>query len=165
MYKSIDHALYQSFRIKATLIMDKSNAATIAEWIKSKGVVDRSRSGLSQHDWHANSAMILSRAKEVLNNIEWSLINAMYGYDLSGIVDLTSYILSKTDDLTILECDALLEHLFLRKIKQPDIQDRFDWSKGKLHRKLTKVKRVVNQIHNECIIKLETDMGSIVSKN
>lgn len=164
-WESVDEILCQAFFIKNTLIMGKSNSARIEEWIKSKGVIDRCCSGLSQHDWHANSAMILWRAQEVLNDVEWSLIKAQYGYDLSGIVDLTNYILSKTDDLTILECDTLLEHLFLHKIKQPDIQDRFDWSKGKLHRKLIKVKRVINQIYNDCIVKLEEDISSIICNN
>ena len=86
MYTSIDHMLCEVFFIKNTLIMGKSNSARIEEWIKSRGVVDRSESGLSQHDMHANSSMLLTRVERILNDIEWTLINAEYGYNLSGMI-------------------------------------------------------------------------------
>lgn len=171
MYRSIDDMLCESFFIKNTLIMGKSNSARIEEWIKSRGVVDRSKSGLNQHDIHANSVIILSRAKLILNDVEWSLVNAHYGNDLSSIIDLTNFITSNTSGLTLLECDALLEHLFLpksmlkqRKVRQIDIQDRFNWSKGRLFRKMVKVKKQVNKLYNDCITKLEIDMEELLSK-
>lgn len=171
MYRSIDDMLCESFFIKNTLIMGKSNSARIEEWIKSRGVVDRSKSGLSQHDIHANSVIILSRAKLILNDVEWSLVNAHYGNDLSSIIDLTNFITSNTSGLTLLECDALLEHIFLpksmlkqRKVRQIDIQDRFNWSKGRLFRKMVKVKKQVNKLYNDCITKLEIDMEELLSK-
>lgn len=171
MYESIDHMLHQVFHIINTLIIGESNIARIEEWIKTRGVVDRCESGLSQHDYHANSVIILSRAKLILNDVEWSLLNAHYGNDLSGIVDLTNFITSNTSGLTMLECDALLEHLFLpkdlhkqRKMRQIDIQDRFNWSKGQLFRKMTKVRKQVNKLYNDCITKLEIDMEELLSK-
>lgn len=171
MYTSIDQMLCETFFIKNTLIMGKSNSARIEEWIKSRGVVDRNKSGLSQHDIHANSVIILSRAKLILNDVEWSLVNAHYGNDLSGIIDLTNFITSNTSGLTLLECDALLEHLFLpksmlkqRKVRQIDIQDRFNWSKGRLFRKMVKVRKQVNRLYNDCITKLEIDMEELLSK-
>lgn len=165
MYESIDDMLCEVFYIKNTLIMGKSNSARIEEWIKSKGVIDRGTSGLTQHDLHANSAMILSRVENILNDIEWTYIQAEYGYDLSGIIDLTNYIVARTNGLSRLEIDTLLEYLFVGQIKQSAMQDKFNWSKGTLYRKIRRIKLVINRLHNDCIIKLETKMESYLSKN
>ncbi|PIT41854.1 hypothetical protein BHC43_00325 [Snodgrassella alvi] len=165
MYESIDDMLCEVFYIKNTLIMGKSNSARIEEWIKSKGVIDRGTSGLTQHDLHANSAMILSRVENILNDIEWTYIQAEYGYDLSGIIDLTNYIVARTNGLSRLESDTLLEYLFVGQIKQSTMQDKFNWSKGKLYRKIRRIKLVINRLHNNCIIKLESKMESYLSKN
>lgn len=165
MYESIDDMLCEVFYIKNTLIMGKSNSARIEEWIKSKGVIDRGTSGLTQHDLHANSAMILSRVANILNDIEWTLIKAEYGYDLAGIIDLTNYIVASTNGLNRLESDTLLEYLFVGQIKQSAMQDKFNWSKGKLYRKIRRIKLVINRLHNDCIIKLESKMESYLSKN
>lgn len=153
--QTVDEILCQAFFIKNTLILGKSNSARIEEWIKSKGVAGGCHSGLSQHEQHAGSAMILKRAESVLNDIEWALVQAEYGYDLSGIVDLTKYVLLKAPSLQPLECDALLEYLFLKNRTYRQLQDKFDWSKGRLHRKLRQVKRPINYLFNECIKKLE----------
>ena len=128
MYTSIDHMLCEMFFIKNTLIMGKSNSARIEEWIKSRGVVDRSKSGLSQHDMHANSSMLLTRVERILNDIEWTLINAEYGYNLSGIIDLTNYVLARDSYIQPLECDTLLEYLFTRN-------------------KTSHVKTIINKLH------------------
>lgn len=165
MYQSVEHMLCEVFFIHNTLIMGKSNSARIEEWIASKGVSDRCTTGLNQHDLHANSAMILSRIERTLNDIEWILVNAEYGHDLSGIVDLTKYVLSKTNGLAIEESDVILEYLFTRKPSQMAIQDRFNWSKGKLYRKIDRVKRVINKLHCDCIGKLELALNTLISKN
>lgn len=158
-WESVDEILCQAFFIKNTLIMGKSNSARIEEWIKSKGVVDRCCSGLSQHDWHANSAMVLCRVENILNDIEWTLIKAEYGYDLSGIIDLTSYVLDRDSYIQPLECDALLEYLFIQNKTYRQLQDKFDWGSQKLNRKLSHVKSIINKLHYECIEKLEIKMG------
>ena len=158
MYESIDDMLCEVFYIKNTLIMGKSNSARIEEWIKSKGVIDRGTSGLTQHDLHANSAMILSRVENILNDIEWTLIKAEYGYDLSGIIDLTNYILRKDSYIQPLECDALLEYLFIRNRTNSQLQDKYDLSAPKLNRKIRHVKIIINKLHYDCISKLEEQM-------
>lgn len=157
MYESIDHMLCEAFYIKNKLIIGKSNSARIEEWIKSKGVLDRMESGLSTHDLHANSAMILNRVEAILNDIEWTLIQAEYGYDLSGIIELTNYVINKAPSIQLLECDTLLEYLFLKNRTYTQLQDKFNWSKGRLHRKLNQIKRPINYLHNECIKKLEVN--------
>lgn len=160
MYESIDHMLCEAFYIKNKLIIGKSNSARIEEWIKSKGVLDRMESGLSTHDLHANSAMILNRVEAILNDIEWTLIQAEYGYDLSGIIDLTNYILQKDGYIKPLECDALLEYLFIRNKTYRQIQDKFDWGTQKLNRKLNHIRTIINKLHYECIEKLELKMNN-----
>jgi hypothetical protein len=159
MYKSIDHMLCEAFYINNKLIIGKSNSARIEEWIKSKGVVDRVSSGLNQHDLHANSTMILTRVSNILNDIEWMLIKAEYGYDLSGIIDLTNYVLNRDSYIQPLECDALLEYIFIRNKTYIQLQDKFDWGAQKLSRKLAHVKSIINKLHYECIEKLEIKMG------
>lgn len=162
MYESIDDMLCEVFYIKNTLIMGKSNSARIEEWIKSKGVIDKGTSGLTQHDLHANSAMILSRVENILNDTEWTLIKAEYGYDLSGIIDLTNYILRKDSYIQPLECDALLEYLFIRNRTFRQLQDRFNWGAQKLNRKLKHIRTIINKIHYECIEKMEIKMSDIL---
>lgn len=165
MYESIDHMLCEVFYIKNKLIIGKSNSARIEEWIKSKGVLDRMESGLSTHDLHANSAIILNRVEAILNDIEWTLIQAEYGYDLSGIIELSIYVLARINGIILLECDTILEYLFVKQIKQSAIQDKFNWSKGKLYRKIKQVEYIINQLHNDSIIKLESSMADVISKN
>lgn len=162
MYTSIDHMLCEVFFIKNTLIMGKSNSARIEEWIKSRGVVARSKSGLSQHDMHANSSMLLTRVERILNDIEWTLINAEYGYNLSGIIDLTNYVLARDSYIQPLECDALLEYLFTRNKTYIQLQDKFDWHKCTVRRKIKHVKRIINKLHYDCIAKLEVSMQDII---
>ena len=162
MYRSIDDMLCESFFIKNTLIMGKSNSARIEEWIKSRGVVDRSKSGLSQHDIHANSALLLNRVEHILNDIEWTLVNAEYGYDMSGIIDLTNYVLDRDSYIKPLECDALLEYLFTRNKTYIQLQDKFDWHKGTVRRKIKHVNRIINKLHYDCIAKLEVSMQDII---
>ena len=153
--QTVDEMLCQAFFIKNTLILGKSNSARIEEWIKSKGVAGGCHSGLSQHEQHAGSAMILKRAESVLNDIEWALVQAEYGYDLSSIVDLTNYILRKDSYIQTLECDALLEYLFVRNRTYRQLQDRFDWSAPKLNRKIKHIKKIINKLHYDCICKLD----------
>ena len=164
MYTSIDQMLCETFFIKNTLIMGKSNSARIEEWIKSRGVVDRSKSGLSQHDIHANSALLLNRVEHILNDIEWTLVNAEYGYDMSGIIDLTNYVLDRDSYIKPLECDALLEYLFTRNKTYIQLQDKFDWGAQRLNRKLSHVKTIINKLHCDCIDKLEVGMSDILVK-
>ncbi len=162
MYTSIDQMLCETFFIKNTLIMGKSNSARIEEWIKSRGVVDRSKSGLSQHDIHANSALLLNRVEHILNDIEWTLVNAEYGYDMSGIIDLTNYVLDRDSYIKPLECDALLEYLFTRNKTYIQLQDKFDWHKGTVRRKIKHVNRIINKLHYDCIAKLEVNMQDVI---
>lgn len=162
MYRSIDDMLCESFFIKNTLIMGKSNSARIEEWIKSRGVVDRSKSGLNQHDIHANSALLLNRVEHILNDIEWTLVNAEYGYDMSGIIDLTNYVLDRDSYIKPLECDALLEYLFTRNKTYIQLQDKFDWHKCTVRRKIKHVNRIINKLHYDCIAKLEVSMQDII---
>lgn len=162
MYTSIDQMLCETFFIKNTLIMGKSNSARIEEWIKSRGVVDRSKSGLSQHDIHANSALLLNRVEHILNDIEWTLVNAEYGYDMSGIIDLTNYVLDRNSYIKPLECDALLEYLFTRNKTYIQLQDKFDWHKGTVRRKIKHVNRIINKLHYDCIAKLEVNMQDVI---
>lgn len=162
MYTSIDQMLCETFFIKNTLIMGKSNSARIEEWIKSRGVVDRNKSGLSQHDIHANSALLLNRVEHILNDIEWTLVNAEYGYDMSGIIDLTNYVLDRDSYIKPLECDALLEYLFTRNKTYIQLQDKFDWHKCTVRRKIKHVNRIINKLHYDCIAKLEVNMQDII---
>ncbi len=157
MYQSVEAALSHAYRLSCMRIEPLNNTAQICHWMESKGAGLGGYRGMTQHDWHANSAMIRARVERLLNHLEVCAVEAQYGGNLSRIVDLSSHILNQQQGIPLLVCDALLSHIFSGSPKQTEIQDRFDLSKGKLYRQLKRVNQVVNALLNSAICKLEPD--------
>ena len=116
---------------------------------------------MTQHDWHANSAMIRARVERLLNHLELCAVEAQYGSNLSRIVDLSSYILDQQQGIPLLFCDALLSHIFSGNPKQAQIQDRFDIGRVTLWRKKKQVGGIVAGLLDNAICKLEPEFRQV----
>jgi len=134
-----------------------NNTEQICHWVEDKGVSRGGGQGMTQHDWHANSAMIRARVERLLNHLELCAVEAQYGSNLSRIVDLSSYILDQQQGIPLLLCDALLSHIFSGSPKQMQIQDRFDIGRVTLWRKKKQVGEIVAGLLNSAICKLEPE--------
>ena len=157
MYQSVDAALSHAYRLSCMRIEPLNNTAQICHWVEDKGVSRGGGQGMTQHDWHANSAMIRARVERLLNHLELCAVEAQYGSNLSRIVDLSSYILDQQQGIPLLLCDALLSHIFSGSPKQMQIQDRFDIGRVTLWRKKKQVGEIVAGLLNSAICKLEPE--------
>lgn len=155
MYRNVEHALREVYKIANVRIEPKNNTGQICEWLESKGSNGgNSGTGLSQHDWHANSAMIQLRIERTLSEIELKVIEAEYGANLSNIVDVTKYITDMHPEIDMRLCDAILEHLW-GNVKPTAIMDRFDLHERKFYRRRNKIKDIVTGISTQAKLKLE----------
>lgn len=157
MYQSVEAALSHAYRLSCMRIEPLNNTAQICHWVEDKGVSRGGGQGMTQHDWHANSAMIRARVERLLNHLELCAVEAQYGSNLSRIVDLSSYILDQQQGIPLLLCDALLSHIFSGSPKQMQIQDRFDIGRVTLWRKKKQVGEIVAGLLNSAICKLEPE--------
>lgn len=157
MYQSVEAALSHAYRLSCMRIEPLNNTAQICHWVEDKGVSRGGGQGMTQHDWHANSAMILARVERLLNHLELCAVEAQYGSNLSRIVDLSSYILDQQQGIPLLLCDALLSHIFSGSPKQMEIQDRFDIARVTLWRKKKQVGGIVAGLLDSAICKLEPE--------
>ncbi|WP_225747897.1 hypothetical protein [Eikenella sp. Marseille-P7795] len=157
MYQSVEAALSHAYRLSCMRIEPLNNTAQICHWVEDKGVSRGGGQGMTQHDWHANSAMIRARVERLLNHLELCAVEAQYGSNLSRIVDLSSYILDQQQGIPLLLCDALLSHIFSGSPKQMQIQDRFDIGRVTLWRKKKQVGGIVAGLLNSAICKLEPE--------
>ncbi|WP_455027420.1 hypothetical protein [Neisseria elongata] len=157
MYQSVEAALSHAYRLSCMRIEPLNNTAQICHWVEDKGVSRGGGQGMTQHDWHANSAMIRARVERLLNHLELCAVEAQYGSNLSRIVDLSSYILDQQQGIPLLLCDALLSHIFSGNPKQAQIQDRFDIGRVTLWRKKKQVGGIVAGLLDSAICKLEPE--------
>lgn len=157
MYKNVDEVLRDIYRFGALRIEPLNNTAQVCQWIENKGV-SGSKSSLTQAEWHANAAMIQSRIERVLNRFELAVVECEYGaVDLHNIADLTVFIEQENKGVNLLICDDLLMNLFYGKPKQVEIQDRYDLSKGGFWRQQQRAKRIIANLLNNAILKLEME--------
>lgn len=161
MYQSVEAALSHAYRLSCMRIEPLNNTAQICHWVEDKGVSRGGGQGMTQHDWHANSAMIRARVERLLNHLELCAVEAQYGSNLSRIVDLSSYILDQQQGIPLLLCDALLSHIFSGSPKQMQIQDRFDIGRVTLWRKKKQVGEIVAGLLNSAICKLEPEFRQV----
>nr|DAO68951.1 MAG TPA: hypothetical protein [Caudoviricetes sp.] len=157
MYRNIDECLRDVYRFGALRIEPMGNTAQICYWVENKGVSRGGGHGMTQHDWHANAAMIQARVERLLNHLELCAVEAQYGSNFSHIVDLSSYILDHQQGIPLLLCDALLSHIFSGSPKQAQIQDRFDIARVTLWRKKKQVGGIVAGLLDSAICKLEPE--------
>lgn len=158
MFENVDAALSYAYQLAMLRIEPQNNTAQIMDWCRTKGV-RKGGGALSQHEHHANSAMIVARTERVLNRYELAAVELHYtgGQKADGIIDLTAWIEQENRGANLLLCDALIAHLFCGRPKQTDIQDRFDLSKGALYRQLEKIRKIHAALFCSAYLKLDEE--------
>ena len=157
MYRSIDEALRHAYKLWGVRIEPQNNTAQVMDWIEHKGVRGGG-SGLTQHEWHANSAMIIKQVGRILNRYELAAVELHYtgGLKADGIIDLTAFIERENKGVNMLICDAILAHIF-GNLKQEAIQDKYDLNRQYIWRQKKKVNAIVNALLNSAWAKLEIE--------
>ena len=159
MYPNTDAALRQAYKIWAVRIEPMGNTAQVCDWMQSKGVKGGG-SGLTQHEHHAESAMIIARVQRLLEPAELAVIEMHYtgGLKLDGIVDLTAHIERQNTGANLLLCDALVANIFTSRPPRTAIQDRFDISARTYFRRLKDVKDAISSLFASAMCKLDADL-------
>ncbi|WP_373753807.1 hypothetical protein [Neisseria weixii] len=157
MYRNVDEALRHAYKLWGVRIEPQNNTAQVMDWIEHKGVRGAS-SGLTQHEWHANSSMIIKQVERILNRYELAAVELHYtgGLKADGIIDLTAYIERENKGVNLLICDALLAHIFCG-VKQEAVQDKYDLNRQCVWRQKKKVNAIVNALLNSAWAKLEIE--------
>ena len=157
MYRSVDEALRHVYKLWGVRIEPQNNTAQVMDWIERKGVRGAS-SGLTQHEWHANSAMIIKQVECILSRHELAVVELHYtgGLKADGIIDLTAFIERENKGVNLLICDAMLAHIF-GSLKQEAIQDKYDLGRKYVYRQKKKVSAIINALLNSAWAKLEIE--------
>lgn len=159
MYRTVEEALREVYKIRGVRMEPLNNTASVCAWCESKGVTGGG-GDLTQAETHANAAMIISRIERVLNRHELAVVECKYSSNLSGIIDLTAYIEEQNKGVNLLICDAILSNLFTGLPKKNAIMDKYDISNGYLYRQREKIKRVVAALETTAILKLQDEFES-----
>lgn len=156
MYRTVEEALREVYKIRGVRMEPLNNTAKVCAWCESKGVTGGG-GDLTQAETHANAAMIISKIERVLNRYELAAVECKYSADLSGIVDITAYIEEQNNGVNLLICDALVSNILRGVPKQVDIMDKYDLSKGTVwvHRK--KVSGIIARIEESILRKLDDE--------
>ena len=159
MYRNIDECLRDVYRFGALRIEPMGNTAQICHWVENKGVSRGGGHGMTQHDWHANAAMIQARIERLLDRFELAAVKMEYGdgRDVHNIIDVTAYIEQENNGVNLLICDALVEHYFLGRPKQVQIADKYDLTPVQVFRQLKKVSSCLNGLLTRARLKLDAD--------
>ena len=157
MYRSVDEALRHAYKLWGVCIEPQNNTAQVMSWMEHKGVRGAS-SGLTQHEWHANSAMIIKQVERILNRYELAAVELHYtgGQKVDHITYLAEYIEREKIGVNMLIFNAMLIHIF-GNLKQEAIQDKFDLNRQYVWRQKKKVNAVVNALLNSAWAKLEIE--------
>lgn len=141
MFMSVEHALMVSFTIAGYPIEPKNATQSIVEALEERfgQRAPRLPSGLSPHDWHAQSVMTLQLTRRALDHGPlWTVVQAEYDGGLSGaravqaVADMIRpEVLAGRDRLLT---DALTMRVFRGRPRMRDLADSFDLSTGRLTR-------------------------------
>ena len=157
MYRSVDEALRHAYKLWGVCIEPQNNTAQVMSWMEHKGVRGAS-SGLTQHDWHANSAMIIKQVERILSRHELAAVELHYtgGQKVDHITYLAEYIEREKIGVNMLIFNAMLIHIF-GNLKQEAMQDKFDLNRQYVWRQKKKVNAAVNALLNSAWAKLEIE--------
>ena len=157
MYKNVDEVLRDIYRFGALRIEPLNNTAQVCQWIENKGVRGAS-SGLTQHEWHANSAMIIKQVECILNRHELAVVELHYtgGQKVDHITYLAEYIEREKIGVNMLIFNEMLMHIF-GNLKQEAIQDKYDLGRKYVYRQKKKVSAIINALLNSAWAKLEIE--------
>ena len=157
MYQSVDQALTAAYKLWAVRIEPLNNTAQVINWMESKGVCGGGV-GLTQHDWHANSAMIIKQVECILSRHELAVVELHYtgGQKVDHITYLAEYIEREKLGVNMLILNAMLAHIF-GSLKQEAIQDKYDLGRKYVYRQKKKVSAIINALLNSAWAKLEIE--------
>ena len=157
MYRSVDAALSAAYKIWGVRIEPQNNTAQVINWMVTKGVCGGGV-GLTQHDWHANSAMIIKQVERILSQHELAAVELHYtgGQKVDHITYLAEYIEREKIGVNMLIFNAMLMHIF-GNLKQEAIQDKYDLGRKYVYRQKKKVNAIVNDLLNSAWAKLEIE--------
>ena len=157
MYRSVDEALRHVYKLWGVRIEPQNNTAQVMDWIERK-VVRGASSGLTQHEWHANSAMIIKQVECILSRHELAVVELHYtgGQKVDHITYLAEYIEREKLGVNMLILNAMLAHIF-GSLKQEAIQDKYDLSRKYVYRQKKKVSAIINALLNSAWAKLEIE--------
>ena len=157
MYRSVDEALRHVYKLWGVRIEPQNNTAQVMDWIERKGVRGAS-SGLTQHEWHANSAMIIKQVECILSPHELAAVELHYtgGQKVDHITYLAEYIEREKLGVNMLILNAMLAHIF-GSLKQEAIQDKYDLGRKYVYRQKKKVSAIINALLNSAWAKLEIE--------
>ena len=157
MYRSIDEALRHAYKLWGVRIEPQNNTAQVINWMITKGVCGGGV-GLTQHDWHANSAMIIKQVERILSRHELAAVELYYtgGQKVDHITYLTAYIEREKIGVNMLIFNAMLMHIF-GSLKQEAIQDKYDLNRQYIWRQKKKVNAVINALLESAWAKLEIE--------
>ena len=157
MYRSVDGALSAAYKLWGVRIEPQNNTAHVMGWMESKGVCGGG-GGLTQHDWHANSAMIIKQVERILSRHELAAVELHYtgGQKVDHTTYLAAYIEREHKGVNLLIFNAILIHIF-GNLKQEAIQDKYDLSRKYVYRQKKKVNAIINTLLNSAWAKLEIE--------
>lgn len=157
MYRSIDEALRHAYKLWGVRIEPQNNTAQVINWMVTKGLCGGGV-GLTQHDWHANSAMIIKQVERILSRYELAVVELHYtgGQKVDHIAYLTAYIEREKIGVNTLIFNEMLMHIF-GNLKQESIQDKYDLNRQYVWRQKKKVNAVINALLNSAWAKLEIE--------
>ena len=157
MYRSVDEALSAAYKIWGVRIEPQNNTAQVINWMVTKGLRGGGV-GLTQHDWHANSAMIIKQVERILSRHELAAVELHYtgGQKVDHIAYLTAYIEREKIGVNMLISNAVLMHIF-GNLKQEAIQDKYDLGRKYVYRQKKKVNAVINALLESAWAKLEIE--------
>lgn len=153
MYHTVEQVLADVYKIRGVRMEPLNNTASVCAWCESKGVTGGG-GDLTQAETHANAAMIISRIERVLDRYELAVVECKYSEDLSGIVDITSYIEQQNNGVNLLICDAVVSNILREVPKQVEIMDKYDINKMTLWRHSKKVSKQIAKLEESIQIKL-----------
>ena len=157
MYRNVDEALRHAYKLWGVRIEPQNNTAQVMDWIEHKGVRGGG-SGLTQHEWHANSAMIIKQVERILSRHELAAVELHYtgGQKVDHITYLAEYIEREKIGVNMLIFNEMLMHIF-GNLKQEAIQDKYDLGRKYVYRQKKKVNAVINALLESAWAKLEIE--------
>ncbi len=169
MFKSVHHALTFAYKTIEAPIMPINNTASVIKFMETKGVVGRGgQEELSQHDKHAQAAMIIGRVEAELAHYPLLLatVRCQYGRGgekqwHKGVAVLDAHYRQAYSES---KCDGygyIIRSIFMaRPNKQDLVQGRmleaFGWSLSTWQRRKAKARKDMGKYMTDSICILET---------
>lgn len=156
MYRNIDECLSQVYKLSAVNIEPMGNTGAVIAHLKG---VCGGKSGLTQAEWHANSAMIETQIKACLKSpLLIAVIECEYGkYD--NLHYLANVLVSHHICDDVFFAGDMLRHIYTcgKEPRRIALMDKYDLHDMTFARKRDKIKNHLANWEQEARFKLQTD--------